>query len=109
MLTLDRDRETYAGYLAEMESRFADHTAGNGRVWLQSAPWGSFGAAFRGTWGSVRRYVTPEFRQWVEEYGVDRLTFSQWQETARREREREALSAEITWVEIEPGVWLETW
>lgn len=77
--------------------RFAEHTAGNGRVWADTARAARKLAArragspeeyaFTGPWHTVRPYVTLEFRQWVEEYeATERLTLSEWIERDRRER-----------------------
>lgn len=101
------DVETWQGYVSAMESAYAAHTEGNGRVWLESFKGGSsFERAFVGPWHTVRAHVTTEFRQWLEEYGIERVTLTRWIQRARAERAREA---EETggWVEIEPGVWME--
>ena len=76
--------------------RFAEHTDGNGRIW-QNTPHAArylerrrAGSpeeyAFTGPWHVVRKHVTHEFRQWVEEYEeTERLTLSQHVERARSE------------------------
>ena len=100
------DVETWLGYVAACEAAYAEHTAGNGRVWLET--WtgaGDFERAWTGNWERVRAAVTPEFRQWVEEYGIERVTLSSWIQRARAEREAERNVG--GWVEIEPDVWME--
>lgn len=50
-------------------------------------------AAFSGPWHVVRKHVTTEFRQWVEEnYGTERLTLSEFIERARDTREEIAFA-----------------
>ncbi|MGF3056160.1 hypothetical protein [Microbacterium sp. YY-01] len=61
-------------------------------------------AAYTGPWHVIRKHVTAEFREWVEEHrGTERLTLSQWR--ARDKRERDAAewreSAEYALLELE--------
>ena len=89
----------WQGYVTGELARFAEHTDGNGRIW-QNTPHATryverrrAGSpeeyAFTGPWHVVRKHVTHEFRQWVEEYeGTERLTLSQ-----HVERERAAATA----------------
>jgi hypothetical protein len=61
-------------------------------------------AAFSGPWHVVRKHVTTEFRQWVEEYdGTKRLTLSQWRAEQIAERSEIAFteSAEYTLGQLE--------
>lgn len=96
-------------YVAGEVARFYEHTDGVTYIWahtpaaaavcarLQAAR-GAGGtdaeAAFSGPWHVVRKHVTTEFRQWVEEYeATERLTLSEFTERAKVAR------AEVAFIE----------
>jgi len=86
--------ETYVR--GELE-RFYAHCDGVTYIWAHTpaadrlvARLGGDGelSAFKGPWHVIRRHLTAEFRQWVEEYeATERLTFSEWQARAVTERQ----------------------
>lgn len=75
-------------YVSGELDRFAEYTGGTGRVWLETAAATRYVDArragspeeygFTGPWHVVRKHVTREFLQWVEEDELtERLTLSQ--------------------------------
>lgn len=91
-------------YVSGELARYAEHTGGTGRLWAQNPHASRFvekrraGSpeeyAFTGPWHIVRKYVTTEFRQWVEEFeATERLTLAQ-----HAERER-AAAASRAWLD----------
>lgn len=101
-MILAADLEAWRGYLARLEAEYAEHTGENGRVWLESFTGGSsFERAFTGPWSHIRAHVTTEFRQWIEEYDVERLTLSQWVVRQRADREKERLEY-LDWLDSQP-------
>lgn len=102
MSAWEQDRETWLGYVARMEEEFHEHAGYGAQVWRMS--WqglGDFERAFRGPWTQIREYVTTEFREWIEEYDVERVTISEWRERQRAEREAEKNSFE-DWLALQP-------
>lgn len=88
------DIESWQGYLARMEEDFHEH-AGPSPIWRDGFTGGtSFERAFVGPWHTVRRHVTTEFREWIEEYYVERVTLTEWISRRRAEREAEQLDWE---------------
>lgn len=91
-----QDRDAWATYVRGEIARFYDASGGVTYIW-QNTPAADrlvarFGgdselAAFTGPWHVVRGHLTAEFYQWAHEnYGTERLTFSQWQARAVEER-----------------------
>ncbi|WP_136057258.1 hypothetical protein [Microbacterium sp. K24] len=93
------DYVAWAEYVVGESARFYDHCEGVTYIFADTpaakrylarcATRGASSeeAAFTGAWHVVRKLVTTEFRQWVEEYeATERLTFSQWRERAKEER-----------------------
>lgn len=94
----------WQSYVTAELARFAEHTGGTGRLWAQTPHAARYvdkrraGSpeeyAFTGPWHIVRKYVTTEFRQWVEEFeATERLTLAQ-----HAERER-AAAASRAWLD----------
>lgn len=97
----EADREEFAGYVTAQLEAFRKREGELTFVWDAAkllkarhlAPRDtSDEGAFVGAWHVVRAYVTTEFREWVEQYGARRLTFSEWK--ARAVAERAALANE---------------
>lgn len=93
------DRAEYLGYVTAQLAKFREHAGVHSFVWdaakLQRArrlaPMDtSDEGAFSGPWRVVRNYVTTEFREWVEQYYAERLTFSEWKRRAIEARNDEA-------------------
>lgn len=97
------DFDAWAEYVAGELARFYDHSGGvtylfqnTPRAAAYLARAASRGltteqAAFYGAAHMVRGIVTTEFRQWwVEHWGTERITFSQWRERAAEAREQVA-------------------
>ena len=95
------DFKSWAGYVAGELARFYDHTGGitylfqnTPRAAKHLAEAAARGltteqAAFYGAPHMVRGIVTAEFRQWwVEHWGTERVTFSEWRERAKDAREQ---------------------
>lgn len=98
----ERDRIEYAGYVARRLEEFWIHAPG-AFVWKESysiakgqvrARLKADSDVFVGPWHAVRPHVTTEFREWIDEYCEERLTFSEWQAAQRHERERERIARE---------------
>lgn len=97
------DVEAWETYVRGEVAKFYDHCDGVTYIWAHTAAadrmvarlgGDSELAAFSGPWHVVRKHMTTEFVQWVDEYeGTERLTFSQWRE--RRAAER----AEVAYLE----------
>ena len=103
MSSAARGSDAWREYVRQECARFYAHCDGETYIWSNTPAAerlsGKLGrgeggnaaelAAFTGPWHVVRKHVTHEFRQWVEEYeGTDRLTYSQHREqvaAARRE------------------------
>jgi hypothetical protein len=97
------DFTAWSVYVAGEVARFYDHTAGVTYI-FQNTPRAnaylaraaargltSEQAAFYGPAHVVRPLVTSEFRQWwIEHWGTERVTFSEWRENARAAREQVA-------------------
>lgn len=101
MTRAECDREEFAGYVTAQLEAFRKREGDLTFVWDAAkllkarhlAPRDtSDEGAFVGAWHVVRAYVTTEFREWVEQYGARRLTFSEWK--ARAIAERAALANE---------------
>lgn len=104
MMSAYRDDFTsWAEYVAGELARFYDHTGGvtylfqntpRANAYLAKAAARGLTteqAAFYGAAHMVRGLVTSEFRQWwIEHWGTERVTFSQWRERAAEEREQVA-------------------
>lgn len=97
------DEAAWREYVAVEIAKFYDHCDGVTYVW-QSTPAAerviaklggdSVQAAFRGPWHVIRKHLTGEFRQWVEEYeGTERLTPSEWRAA------QIAARAEVAWMD----------
>jgi hypothetical protein len=97
------DFEAWAEYVAGELARFYDHTGGvtylflntpRANAWLERAAARGLTteqAAFYGAAHMVQGIVTSEFRQWwVEHWGTERVTFTQWRERAAEQREQVA-------------------
>ena len=97
------DFAAWADYVAGELARFYDHAGGvtylfqntpGANAYLAKAAARGFTteqAAFYGAAHMVRGIVTSEFRQWwIEHWGTERVTFSQWRERAAEEREQVA-------------------
>lgn len=97
------DFTAWAEYVAGELARFYDHTGGvtylfqntpRANAYLAKATARGLTteqAAFYGAAHMVRGIVTSEFRQWwIEHWGTERVTFSQWRERAAEEREQVA-------------------
>jgi hypothetical protein len=95
-----RDRTAWAEYVEREVARFRLHAEsaylwkhGDARAEAHVARQRARGlsdeqAAFVGAWHTIRGLLNTEFRQWVEEYeATDRITFTQWRENAREERD----------------------
>ena len=103
-MTLYRDDfSAWAEYVAGELARFYDHTGGvtylfqntpRANAYLARAASRGFTteqAAFYGAPQMVRGLVTQEFRQWwIEHWGTERVTFSEWRERAAEAREHVA-------------------
>lgn len=103
-MTLYRDDfSAWAEYVAGELARFYDHTGGvtylfqntpRANAYLARAASRGFTteqAAFYGAPQMVRGLVTQEFRQWwIEHWGTERVTFSEWRERAAEAREQVA-------------------
>lgn len=94
------DYDAWATYVAGECERFYAHTEGVTYIFAntpkaarylarcEARGTSSEQAAFTGAWHVVRGLVTTEFRQWVEEYeGTERVTFSEWRERSKDERD----------------------
>ncbi|RBO73515.1 hypothetical protein [Microbacterium sp. H6] len=97
------DFNAWAEYVAGELARFYDHTGGVTYLFQNSPRANAYlakatargltteQAAFYGAAHMVRGIVTSEFRQWwIEHWGTERVTFSQWRERAAEEREQVA-------------------
>lgn len=97
------DFESWAEYVAGELARFYDHTGGvtylflntpRANAWIARAAARGLTteqAAFYGAAHMVRGIVTSEFRQWwIEHWGTERLTFSEWREQAAEQRDAAA-------------------
>lgn len=99
-----QDRIDYDTYLAGQYAAWLEHTSGSGYIWdaraLARAGRDVPTAldAWRGPWRNVRPYVSTEFRQWVEEHFLDRVTFAEWQAQRIQER-RETAETKRDYVE----------
>lgn len=98
-------RESYAGYVVMRLNAFREHAGDTARVWdfpklvaARRSMRVDEADAFKGPWRNVRPYVTTEFREWVEEYNAERLTFSEWQR-ARMEEQRAEKSRQRDYME----------
>ena len=94
------DIESWHGYLARMEEEFYEHAGFAAQIWRMEFKGGtSFERAFVGPWHTVRPWVTTEFREWIDEYDVERVTLTEWirRRRAEREIERMAYEDEISW------------
>ncbi|MCZ4066450.1 hypothetical protein O1W71_02050 [Microbacterium sp. H37-C3] len=78
-------------------ARYAEHTGGTGQLWSDRPESLRFLArrragstdeyAYTGPWHIVRKHVTTEFRQWVEEFEAsERLTLTDYAAKLRAER-----------------------
>lgn len=105
---MSRGSDAWLEYVRQECARFYEHTAGETYIWSNTPAAerliGKLGrgeggnaaelASFTGPWHVVRKHVTHEFRQWVEEYeGTERLTYSQHRERATAARR------EVDWLE----------
>lgn len=97
------DFTSWAEYVAGELARFYEHTGGVTYLFqntpraarhLEAAAKRGFTteqAAFYGAPHMVRSIVTAEFRQWwIEHWGTERVTFTEWRERAKSEREHVA-------------------
>jgi hypothetical protein len=96
----DVDRIAYAGYIERMLTDFRLAHGENAHVWnnellntsrrvpvtLDTSDRG----AWRGPWHIARKWVSTEFRVWIDEYQIPRLTFTEWQAEAIATRQAEA-------------------
>lgn len=95
------DFTAWAEYVAGELARFYDHTGGvtylfqntpRANAWLERAASRGLSteqAAFYGADHMVRGIVTTEFRQWwIEHWGTERITFTEWRARAKEEREQ---------------------
>ena len=103
MSTYRDDFASWSEYVAGELARFYDH-AGGVTYLFQNTPRANAylaratargltteQAAFYGAPQQVRNLVTSEFRQWwIEHWGTERITLSEWREQARAEREQVA-------------------
>lgn len=90
------DYDSWTTYVAGEVARFHEECGGDSYLWantpeaaryLSRSRGSSDIAAFSGPWHIVRKHVTTEFRQWVEENErSERLTLSAWRERERAER-----------------------
>ena len=91
-----QDRDAWETYVRGEIARFYAVSGGVTYIW-QNTPAAdrlvarlggdSELAAFSGPWHVIRGHLTPEFYQWAHEnYGTERLTFSQWRARAIEER-----------------------
>lgn len=108
-----QDLDQWRGYVHGEIARFYTECAGETYIWAHSpaadklvARLGGDSeiAAFKGPWHVVRKHVTTEFRQWVEENErTERLTFSEWRARAVEERAEVAFteSADYTLGQLE--------
>ena len=91
-----QDRIEYAEYLDGQYADWMEHTGGVGYIWYFPAltragkPVPAPLDAWRGPWRNVRPYVTTEFRQWIEEHSIARVTFSEWHAERIQARRAEA-------------------
>lgn len=97
------DFGAWAEYVSGELARFYDHTGGITYL-FQNTPkanrhieaanrrgFSSEQAAFYGAPHMVRSLVTSEFRQWwIEHWGTERVTFTEWRERAKEQREQVA-------------------
>lgn len=91
-----QDRDAWVAYVRGEVARFYDVSGGVTYIWqhtpaadrlVQRLGGDSELAAFSGPWHVIRAHLTPEFYQWAHEnYGTERLTFSQWRVRAVEER-----------------------
>jgi hypothetical protein len=97
------DVDAWNAYVAGEVARFFQHCEGTTYIW-QATPEAeraiarnggdSERAAFTGPWHIIRKHLTTEFRQWVEEYeGTERITPTEWR--ARQVAGR----AEVAWMD----------
>lgn len=106
MSTYRDDFNAWAEYVAGELARFYDHAGGvtylfkntpRANAWLSRAEargLTSEQAAFYGAPQQVRHLLTTEFREWwVEHWGTERLTFTEWREQAATDR------AQVEWEE----------
>lgn len=97
------DFDAWATYVAGEIARFYEHTGGVTYIFANTPRANAYlaraaargltseQAAFYGPAHVVRPLVTAEFRQWwIEYWGTERITFSEWRENARAEREQVA-------------------
>lgn len=97
------DFESWSEYVAGELARFYDHTGGVTYLFQNTPRAAAYlaraaargltteQAAFYGAAHMVRGIVTQEFRQWwVEHWGTERITFSEWRERAAEAREQVA-------------------
>jgi hypothetical protein len=97
------DEAAWLEYVAGEVAGFHDHCGGVTYLWAATpaatAAIARLGgdparAAFTGPWHVIRKHLTHEFRQWVEEYeGTERLTLSEWRVRAVAER------SEVAWMD----------
>lgn len=98
------DRQAYDEHVALQYAAWLEHTGGVGYIWDEKAlhragkvaP--SALEAWAGPWRNVRPYVATEFRQWIEEHFLERVTFSEWQAVRIQER-REAKESQRDYLE----------
>ncbi len=101
-MRFSQDVEAWHGYLSRMAAEWSEHTAGESYVWAPE--WqgsATFERAFVGAWQNIRGKVTREFRQWIEEGDVERITITTWIARARADRERERIEWE-DWLDSQP-------
>ncbi|MFJ4173393.1 hypothetical protein [Microbacterium sp. NPDC089696] len=97
------DFAAWAEYVAGELARFYDHTGGITYLFQNTPRANAYlarasargltteQAAFYGAAHMVRGLVTSEFRQWwIEHWGTERVTFSEWRERAAEARENVA-------------------
>lgn len=97
------DFESWAEYVAGELARFYEHTDGVTYLFLNTPKATAYlaratargltteQAAFYGAPHMVKPLLTGEFRQWwIEHWGTERITFSQWRERAAEQREQVA-------------------
>lgn len=106
MSTYREDFDGWSDYVRGELARFYEHTDGvtylfkntpRANAWIARANargLSSEQAAFYGAPQQVRHLVTEEFRQWwIEHWGTERLTFTEWREQAKLQRETVAWEA----------------
>lgn len=96
-----QDLIEWQAYCQQAEAEFEQEQGAAGLVdvrkvqALQKAhelPAGQLPSPWEGPWQVARRFVTTEFRSWIEDYGHARLTFSDWRVRARAQREQQRLA-----------------